>query len=632
MNMHHASEAQKRAGALPPELRLAGLGIHAGLLPPQAAEWTAQWREKKARGEGLAHWIFAVMGFFGSQLLVWPLLALVGFLFWNMLSVPLVRLAVSGALLATGAFMLRPPVGMAHAQIGFAVLQAGLVALYLSLMMFGFMGPEDGLLPDTLGLIFLAVLTASAALAGPAWAQALLAAQATVVALGLFGRWTLFHDGFLSWSMGMPVYAINAAVLALAWAVLVASEGRVPGRHWLAAVQARCSPALTGMGVALVLCVAQVNANHFFAAVTLRKLASGSAEAGALAVPLLHLGLGAALQLALTLAAAGWLMRHWRLRQAGARSLGLFALAYGVLLLACFFIPLIGVVTLVGTVALGTHRRRLLALALFVLLFGLSGFYYALHWPLVQKAAVLAATGAALGALLAALRWGTASRRARQAWSSASLLAPAVPASAAAWASLALIALGTLAALALVRHDVAGKEAVIARGEKIYVALAPADPRSLMQGDYMALRFDLPANIAGELAVRENRPWAPAPRIVARLDARGVAQPLRVARPGETLAADERLLPVLHKNGRWTLVTDAYHFPEGRGRPFQQARYGEFRTLPDGRALLAGLADGHLQAIEPAPASQAWKEAEDETENKTQTREGSRTTGDAKTE
>ena len=195
-----------------------------------------------------------------------------------------------------------------------------------------------------------------------------------------------------------------------------------------------------------------------------------------------------------------------------------------------------------------------------------------------------------------------------------------------------LLAPSGLAALALVRHDVAGKEAVIARGEKIYVALAPADPRSLMQGDYMALRFDLPANIAGELAVRENRPWAPAPRIVARLDARGVAQPLRVARPGETLAADERLLPVLHKNGRWTLVTDAYHFPEGRGRPFQQARYGEFRTLPDGRALLAGLADGHLQAIEPAPASQAWKEAEDETENKTQTREGSRATGDAETE
>ena len=56
------------------------------------------------------------------------------------------------------------------------------------------------------------------------------------------------------------------------------------------------------MGVALVLCVAQVNASHFFAAVTLRKLASGSAEADALAVPLLHLGLGAALQLALTLA------------------------------------------------------------------------------------------------------------------------------------------------------------------------------------------------------------------------------------------------------------------------------------------------------------------------------------------
>ena len=101
--------------------------------------------------------------------------------------------------------------------------------------------------------------------------------------------------------------------------------------------------------------------------------------------------------------------------------------------------------------------------------------------------------------------------------------------------------------------------------------------------------------------MRDTHPGAPAPRVVVRLDARGVAQPLRAARPGETLARDERLLPALRKNGRWTLVTDAYYFPEGQGQPFQQARYGEFRVLPDGRALLAGLADEHLRAIEPAP-------------------------------
>ena len=600
--MHHASEAQKRAGTLPPELRLTGLGIHAGLLPPQAAAWAAQWHERHVRREGRGHWIFAVLGFFGSQLLVWPLLALVGFWFWNLLSEPLVRLALSGVLLLAGVLLLRPPVGMARAQIGFAVLQAGLIALYLSLMALNFGRPGDDLRPDTMGLIFLAVLTVSAALAGPAWAQALLAAQATVVALGLFGRWTLFHGDFLPWGAGMPAYAINAAVLALAWAALTVTESRVSGRHWLTAVLANGYPALAGVGVMLVLCVTQVNVSYLLALAVMRIQAPGALEVGALTFPLLRLSMGVMLQLALTLAAAGWLLRHWRLRQAGARSLGLFALAYGVLLLACFFIPLVGTVTLIGTVALGTHRRRLLTLALFSLLISLSSFYYALHWPLAQKAAVLAATGAALGALLAALHWSTASRRSQQAWARAARpFMPAAPDSATAWGRAALIALGTLGALALVRHDVAVKQAVIAHGEKIYVSLAPADPRSLMQGDYMALRFDLPANLAGELAVRDTHPGAPAPRVVVRLDARGVAQPLRAARPGETLAADERLLPALRKNGRWTLVTDAYYFPEGQGQPFQQARYGEFRVLPDGRALLAGLADEHLRAIEPGP-------------------------------
>ena len=37
------------------------------------------------------------------------------------------------------------------------------------------------------------------------------------------------------------------------------------------------------------------------------------------------------------------------------------------------------------------------------------------------------------------------------------------------------------------------------------------------------------------------------------------------------------------------------------GTPFARARFGEFRVLPDGRALLVGLADEHLQALLAAP-------------------------------
>ena len=89
--------------------------------------------------------------------------------------------------------------------------------------------------------------------------------------------------------------------------------------------------------------------------------------------------------------------------------------------------------------------------------------------------------------------------------------------------------------------------------------------------------------------------------MVATLDARGVASVQRVARAGEPLAPGERLLPLKRLKGDWVLVTDAFYFPEGQGAPFAQARFGEFRALPDGRALLVGLADEHLQPIAPAP-------------------------------
>ena len=46
------------------------------------------------------------------------------------------------------------------------------------------------------------------------------------------------------------------------------------------------------------------------------------------------------------------------------------------------------------------------------------------------------------------------------------------------------------------------------------------------------------------------------------------------------------------------LVTDAYFFPEGTGSVFESAKYGDFRVLPDGRALLVGLADRQGQVIE----------------------------------
>lgn len=82
--------------------------------------------------------------------------------------------------------------------------------------------------------------------------------------------------------------------------------------------------------------------------------------------------------------------------------------------------------------------------------------------------------------------------------------------------SRAVIAAAVLLVLAAVNGSIVAKERIKTHGEIILLELAPVDPRSLMQGDYMALRFDLAQQISPDkgglapLILDENR--------VARLD------------------------------------------------------------------------------------------------------------------
>ena len=156
------------------------------------------------------------------------------------------------------------------------------------------------------------------------------------------------------------------------------------------------------------------------------------------------------------------------------------------------------------------------------------------------------------------------------------------------------VLVGLAAVLAVANYAIADKERVIAHGRTVYVALAPVDPRSLMQGDYMALNFRVP-----------DPDYTPAdtfdgkrPKVVAKLDARGVATVNRLS-DGTPPAADEVLIELTPGPGNdWMLVTNAWYFREDEAEHWAAARYGEFRVLPDGRALLVGMADAQLARIE----------------------------------
>jgi len=147
--------------------------------------------------------------------------------------------------------------------------------------------------------------------------------------------------------------------------------------------------------------------------------------------------------------------------------------------------------------------------------------------------------------------------------------------------------LGATLVLVAVNHSIRAKERIISAGEVIYLALAPVDPRSLMQGDYMALRFQLADQLDGEGV--ENRSNLRAPIV---LDERHVAT---LAKQGVTT---DRFIRYRLRHGRAWLGTNAYFFEEGSAARFANGRFAEFRLdLESGEAVLVGLRDAELKAL-----------------------------------
>lgn len=158
---------------------------------------------------------------------------------------------------------------------------------------------------------------------------------------------------------------------------------------------------------------------------------------------------------------------------------------------------------------------------------------------------------------------------------------------------LALLLSG-LAILAGINATVWRYEHAMSSGEVVLLRLAPVDPRSLMQGDYMRLNYE----IARELTSRDARTTQNkgSDTLVIRLDAHQVATLVAAGKP-DRLASDERLLQVHQSERQWQIGPDAYFFEEGTGEQYEAARYGEFRLQADGKTLLVGLRDEAYQPI-----------------------------------
>ncbi len=147
----------------------------------------------------------------------------------------------------------------------------------------------------------------------------------------------------------------------------------------------------------------------------------------------------------------------------------------------------------------------------------------------------------------------------------------------------------------LLNFGVVQKEQVIADGTSVYLELRPVDPRSLLQGDFMRLGFEVENDLSSSIEGKKIRSGF----AIVKQDANGVAQFVRLD-DGSKLADDEFAVHFTKTSSRPTLVPNSFLFQEGEGSDFESAKYAVLIYGADRRDyVLRGLADEGKELINP---------------------------------
>ncbi|WP_368677984.1 GDYXXLXY domain-containing protein [Acinetobacter lactucae] len=147
--------------------------------------------------------------------------------------------------------------------------------------------------------------------------------------------------------------------------------------------------------------------------------------------------------------------------------------------------------------------------------------------------------------------------------------------------------------------------------KSIFIELKPVDPRSILQGDYMALAYELHLQslkaLAGSEALGQvvfNRSSVPAKiildsqnrvvRTILDINNSFVGQRLILKNPENRL---EALYP----------ASRSFLFAEGLAQCYEKAKYAEFKVNPKGEAILFDLRGEGLQPLNCEKQKNWWK-------------------------
>ncbi|PIF47499.1 putative membrane-anchored protein [Chryseobacterium sp. 52] len=154
-----------------------------------------------------------------------------------------------------------------------------------------------------------------------------------------------------------------------------------------------------------------------------------------------------------------------------------------------------------------------------------------------------------------------------------------------------IILLNLIALLVYFNYSVSKKEELLQDGQLVLLRLAPVDPRSLMQGDYMRLRYSISENMSSEHIAKRGY-------CVVILGSDGIAEKVRFQDETTPLGKGEYLIKYTASND-WdiSIGAESFFFQEGKASQYENAKYGGIKIDKNGNSLLVGLYDQQLKNI-----------------------------------
>jgi uncharacterized membrane-anchored protein len=155
-----------------------------------------------------------------------------------------------------------------------------------------------------------------------------------------------------------------------------------------------------------------------------------------------------------------------------------------------------------------------------------------------------------------------------------------------------IILINFILLLGLFNNSILQKEELLSDGQLISLELAPVDPRSLMQGDYMRLRYAISENINSDSISKRGF-------CIVRLEENGIAKKVRIQENKTPISNHEFLIKYTSKKWRGINIgAESYFFQEGEADKYENAKYGGIKVDDEGNSLLIGLYDENRKKIE----------------------------------